>query len=623
MLLLSGVPHNQIICEAPLSTIAVTNTTELDIAISAAHGGDTITLAAGNYGDYQIKSVSFASDVTIRTQDAGNGAIFHTLSVQGSSHIHLDHITFNFLPTAATYVFSPAVKVENSDSIGLTNSTVTGGPAVTGVAQSASSLDATGNVLGLPTGYGVNIVNSSNVVLDHLEISRVATGISLSNDDHVTVSNNNIHDIRKTGIVGAGLHNVVIDSNHLHDSSPWHWGSGDHADFIALWTAANQTSPSENIHITNNVLDQGKGTAILGLWLQGGVPGFTNAVISNNAILDGNLQGINLWSVHNSIVDHNVLIQTSGDMKSAPGIFFSSGTTNVAVANNISGSVTDGSGAIGVLANSVSGTIFAQNANLALPAFYGSDIVTALRSLGDLTTIYSTAQSYLAGPLQAQAVSKALAAEALQLTTPGPGLVLAGGYTSDRMVGSGGNDVFRGGGGADTMIGGAGNDTYYVSAQQTVVEQANQGVDTVVTRGDYSLGANVENLTIDPTSNNNWSGVGNGLNNAIVGNAGNNYLDGGAGADTISGGLGNDRLTGGSGKDLFRFAPGDGDDVISDLSGLDHDAIDISAYLQVGLAPALRDVGSDSIIEFSNGDSITLTGVHVSSLISTTTGFSI
>ena len=54
----------------------------------------------------------------------------------------------------------------------------------------------------------------------------------------------------------------------------------------------------------------------------------------------------------------------------------------------------------------------------------------------------------------------------------------------------------------------------------------------------FTLGANVENLTL--TGSGNINGTGNGDANVITGNSGNNTLDGGVGADTLTGGDGND-----------------------------------------------------------------------------------
>ncbi|MCU0075584.1 Ig family protein, partial [Pseudomonas koreensis] len=57
--------------------------------------------------------------------------------------------------------------------------------------------------------------------------------------------------------------------------------------------------------------------------------------------------------------------------------------------------------------------------------------------------------------------------------------------------------ILNGGLGADTMTGGLGNDTYYVdNAGDSVVEDANAGVDTVMASIDYTLGTNLENLTL-------------------------------------------------------------------------------------------------------------------------------
>jgi Ca2+-binding RTX toxin-like protein len=162
-----------------------------------------------------------------------------------------------------------------------------------------------------------------------------------------------------------------------------------------------------------------------------------------------------------------------------------------------------------------------------------------------------------------------------------------------------------------------------------VVEAVGGGTDTVISKGDYTLGDNVENLTLAPATDN-WGGAGNGLNNVIIGNAGGNFLiglagndtiDGGAGNDYISGGLGNDRLTGGAGKDTFRFEKGSGQDIITDFTKAQHDVIDLSAYYKAGLKATLIDVGADVKISFNTGDSITLMGIHASDLTPTWNGF--
>ena len=119
--------------------------------------------------------------------------------------------------------------------------------------------------------------------------------------------------------------------------------------------------------------------------------------------------------------------------------------------------------------------------------------------------------------------------------------VLSGGGLNDTLIGGAGagNDTLDGGTGADNMSGGAGDDTYFVdNIGDVVTEGPNAGTDTVNSSVSYTLGANVENLTLTGTANIN--GTGNALNNVITGNSGNNVLKGGTGIDTMIGGDGND-----------------------------------------------------------------------------------
>jgi Ca2+-binding RTX toxin-like protein len=107
------------------------------------------------------------------------------------------------------------------------------------------------------------------------------------------------------------------------------------------------------------------------------------------------------------------------------------------------------------------------------------------------------------------------------------------------LTGNAGNNILDGKGGNDSLIGGLGDDTYVVSeVGDTVTETANAGVDTVNAAISYTLGDNLENLTLTGTGNIN--GTGNALRNTLTGNAGNNILNGKEGDDTLIGGLGND-----------------------------------------------------------------------------------
>ena len=103
---------------------------------------------------------------------------------------------------------------------------------------------------------------------------------------------------------------------------------------------------------------------------------------------------------------------------------------------------------------------------------------------------------------------------------------------------------------ADVMKGGIGNDTYVVDhVGDQALEGVGAGIDTVRASIDWTLGANLENLTL--IGDQNLTGTGNAGNNVITGNSGNNHLLGGDGVDTLIGGAGDDLLDGGSNIDSF------------------------------------------------------------------------
>ena len=135
---------------------------------------------------------------------------------------------------------------------------------------------------------------------------------------------------------------------------------------------------------------------------------------------------------------------------------------------------------------------------------------------------------------------------------------LNGGDGADNLNGGAGNDLLSGGLGADSMAGGAGNDSYeFDDAGDTVIELADEGMDTVTASVDATLSEGVERLILSGLAD--LKGTGNDLANTIDGNAGANQIAGLDGADTLNGGGGNDTLDGGTGND--RMSGGTGDDL--------------------------------------------------------------
>jgi Ca2+-binding RTX toxin-like protein len=172
-----------------------------------------------------------------------------------------------------------------------------------------------------------------------------------------------------------------------------------------------------------------------------------------------------------------------------------------------------------------------------------------------------------------------------------------GNALANTLTGNSGANVLDGGAGADSMSGGAGNDTYRIdNAGDVVSEAAGMGVDSVSSSISYTLGANVENLTL--TGSASINAIGNALANVLQGNAGPNVLNGGAGVDTMRGGGGNDTYVVDNAGDVVFENASEGTDTVQ--AGI--------SYVLGANQENLVLTGAGSISGTGNGLANTLTG---------------
>ena len=245
--------------------------------------------------------------------------------------------------------------------------------------------------------------------------------------------------------------------------------------------------------------------------------------------------------------------------------------------------------------------------------------------------------------------------------------VIAGGAGDDVLSGSLGNDLVQGGdgndtvnlSGGDTVLGESGDDLFAVELADLDGDAITvTGGETGETAGDTLSAGNVTTgITVDLTAGGTgadpesgtmqiWSTTltfteietvetGDG-DDSILGSDGDDTILTNGGADTIDGGAGDDSIDLGapSGRDTVIFSSGDGSDTLTafDLTdfgdGTATDQLDVSNLTTGGGAVPVNtshvtvtdtngDGTGDAILNFPDGESITLVGV-LSSQVSTT-----
>ncbi|MDE0023201.1 MAG: calcium-binding protein [Spirochaetaceae bacterium] len=223
---------------------------------------------------------------------------------------------------------------------------------------------------------------------------------------------------------------------------------------------------------------------------------------------------------------------------------------------------------------------------------------------------------------------------------------ITGGEGGDFILGGAGADTIDGGAGADIIVGGSGDDTLTGGAGADIfafgpgdgndtITDFNKDEDTI-NLSMFGADLSYSDLTITATTDGTGTIItvpGNGEDDdgttiTLQGvtstdvtesmfefsNAGDDTITGTAADEIITGGSGDDTMSGGGGSDTFVFAPGDGDDTITDFSTSD-DKIDLTAfgedvsYSDLTIAATTDGTGTVITLPGEDGGTITLQGV--------------
>ena len=304
-----------------MSTITVNTTAALEAALATAHAGETIQLAAGTYAGVAIQNFNSAGTVTITSADPTHQAVITGMSVAHSSGLDFTGLNFSFAEAAtdAQADASVGVTVQASSHITFNNDNFHG------VLNGDPTLDI----------KGLSIQGSSSVAVENSQFQDLRVGMIDGDNNGVTISGDYFHDIRVDGIDNFGASNVTISGNDFTDF--YRQGNpedgGDHPDAIQFWTTGTTTEAS-NISIQNNVIVQGQGLNMQGVFMQAdaSLP-FQNVTISGNMVVGGSTNALYVQNANGLQMSGNTVTGLTSQNGTTPHVVIE-GVTNAQLTSN-------------------------------------------------------------------------------------------------------------------------------------------------------------------------------------------------------------------------------------------------------------------------------------------------
>ena len=483
-----------------------------------------------------------------------------------------------------------------------------------------------------------------NIVIRDNEVSNNGReGILVQMGNNILITNNAVDGSGKSGIRVYGGNNVTVSDNDVTNSSQnGHDGYPDVQirEYDDTLGVSGRNYPAHDNLIENNHLIAGGPTSSsFGVEESAGDVG--GNVVRDNEII-GQVRGLfAYYAVDTTILQKGTDFNDGMSGNDLANKFYTAGGDDVLKGNGGDDWLNGGTGAdsmsggtgddvyfvdnIGDIASEkadeghdrvLSSVSFSLKSNIEFLRLTGHAAIDGTGNNGDNAVLGNEAANVLNGK-------------------SGDDLLLGNGG-SDSLIGGDGDDLLNGGAGADSMTGGKGNDRFIVdNAGDIVIEKEKNGYDTIFASVDFTLGENIEALTLAGTGAR--SGIGNGLGNLITGSeaanrifgeggsdrlfgmGGRDIIVGGKGADFLDGGASADRLMGGLGADSFYFGSAveaDGDS-IADFNSSEGDKLDFSmmangahltfigTQLFTGSGPELRiqaGIGGLRVIGDTDGD---------------------
>ncbi|MEM7645024.1 MAG: right-handed parallel beta-helix repeat-containing protein, partial [Pseudomonadota bacterium] len=157
-----------------------------------------------------------------------------------------------------------------------------------------------------------DIRGTDGLTLSGNTVSNYFQGLTVRESTDVQISDNEFTQMQGDGIRLAGVQDVDVTGNHLHNFlGTTH--SFNHNDFIQVWST-NTTLTTKNLTISNNIIDAGDGSGGQAIFIgneraaQGQDHRYENIEVSDNLIHTASRHGITVASADGVKIEDNTVL---------------------------------------------------------------------------------------------------------------------------------------------------------------------------------------------------------------------------------------------------------------------------------------------------------------------------
>lgn len=250
----------------------VTNVAQLNAAIIAAVGGETISCAPGDYIGITALATAraFSPSIRITSDNQASPAVLHDFNITGCSGIWFTYVDFE--AAAANNPFH----ITNSTGIFFDN--------IRGYSNAATPLGSTSSDVFVFNGC-------TNCSVSNSQFFHVKNGLFFGGTGFIAY-HNQFHDLQSDGMDFSQAVNVEAYQNYIHDTQV---PVGAHPDFFQLFTA-NTTTASNNINVHTNCVWRGlSGQMTQGIFITLTYtynPRIQNVTVNDNLLVGTNANAI-------------------------------------------------------------------------------------------------------------------------------------------------------------------------------------------------------------------------------------------------------------------------------------------------------------------------------------------